>query len=83
MTKFHLKIEISLDKLLEELVVVALSLIAERDEKEPDPEFKDRLKEALRSILQKDIVKSDICGLMVSCAEGKSAPPWTKESEEL
>ncbi|MBI1884175.1 MAG: hypothetical protein HYS08_08235 [Chlamydiae bacterium] len=85
MARFLLKLDLTLDNLLNEIVEKIEDILGEGTPHHLKPESKEKIRKAVHETLSQDMLQSDSCGFSIYCHENLSdvkAPEFDKKSDE-
>lgn len=85
MARFLLKLEISLGDLLEEITDKVCETLTRDHDIELPQSSRMSIRTAVRNVLSRDIIQSDLCGFSVYCSENSSGfhePEFDLKSDE-
>jgi hypothetical protein len=81
MGRYSVKMDMTLDQMLEELSEAAFRTASPYVHEGAAGAFREKMTESLRRVLQKDMIWSDICGLAVVCTDSTPVEPWSEDDE--
>lgn len=81
MSRFLLRLDKSLQGLLDELTASAVA-VAERLGAQ-GPTLRSEMETELKEVLRRDLVVSDLCGLSALCEEAEFFEPFSEAAEQL
>jgi len=81
MGRYSVRIGVTLDQMLGELAEAAWQTAKPAVNAKNADKLRGDLTRALRDVIRRDMIWSDICGLAVVCTDSTASEPWTAGDE--
>jgi len=82
-TKYQLRVEIELTRFLDDLTTAIEKALSTEISPSQILQSREKIRNALKEVLQQEIALNDTCGLSLACKEAVLYPPWSPEAEKI